>query len=303
MISIFSRQKNFDNEWIGHKGLNQLGLHAFRMRLANLCNRLRYAQTGLSKDQNCQTLRQNGFIAHKNFLETQVFETIRAEAEKAVQLSVGHTPISERNHTGFGSKQEHHWGFDRFDGGTLNRFININHDTMPAIQRFTGDTRLSNYSKTITGRTHKPGSIWIYLTVHGDETTGEDLQKNIHRDTFFSSMKFWYFLRPVTLADGPFAYVPKSQMLTKARSKWEQEKALSVIASEANPEIDGSFRIDETDLKNIGYESPQYITVPANTLVIADTLGFHHRGFAKKGKERLALYGNLRPHPFALFPN
>ena len=40
------------------------------------------------------------------------------------------------------------------------------------------------------------------------------------------------------------------------------------------------------------------LTCPANTLVLADVFGFHRRGRALQGRERLALYGWNRPYPF-----
>jgi hypothetical protein len=302
MISLFSRKKNFDDKWVGHKQLNKIGLHTFRIQLASFCNQIRYMQSGLANDPHCKKLREQGFLSVPNFLETNLFEAIKEEAEQAILRSKLETPIQERKKAGFGAKHIYPWGFDRFDGGTLNRFLNIDSALMPNIHTLSHDKRLSAYSKAITGRAHKPSSLWIYLTVQGDENSAEDLQKDIHRDTFFSSMKFWYFLRPVTIDDGPFTYIPYSHKLNKNRRKWEYKKALSVLDKPCQ-EKDGSFRIKEGCLKNMGLTKPKSITVPENTLVIADTFGFHKRGFAAKGRERLALYGNLRPHPFALFPN
>ena len=37
---------------------------------------------------------------------------------------------------------------------------------------------------------------------------------------------------------------------------------------------------------------------PANTLVLADVFGFHRRGAAVPGRQRLALYGWNRQYPF-----
>ena len=39
-------------------------------------------------------------------------------------------------------------------------------------------------------------------------------------------------------------------------------------------------------------------TVPANTLIIGDTHGFHRRGDAVPGTERFAVYGGMRRSPF-----
>ena len=41
-----------------------------------------------------------------------------------------------------------------------------------------------------------------------------DVQKVMHMDTFFITVKFWFFPEDVTIDDGPFCYVPKSNILT-----------------------------------------------------------------------------------------
>ncbi len=299
MLSIFSREKSFDDRWVGSSGLNALGLHIFRVKLARLCNTIRYQQTGLKDNNEIKKLRNSGYIKVSDFLPQKTFEAILTEAEESIQKSEAVTPVRARQKTGFGEKQQHSWGFDRFDGGTLNRFVNIDPATMPNIDRFCHEQRLTNYTKAITGRPHKPGAIWIYLTVHGDETINKDDQKSLHRDTFFSSMKFWYFLHPVSMSQGPFAYVTESHKLGSRRAEWESKQAKNAVQA-IRGQRESSFRIDSEGLAKLGLAEPTLHTVPANTLIIADTFGFHKRGQAEIGARRLALYGNLRPHPYAL---
>ena len=62
----------------------------------------------------------------------------------------------------------------------------------------------------------------------------------------------------------------------------------------------GSFRIEENKLAALGLPPPASFEVAANTLVVADTMGFHRRGAAQAGSRRLAVYGNRRPWPFGL---
>ncbi len=152
---------------------------------------------------------------------------------------------------GFGEKQPHCWGFDRYDGGTLNRFVNVDPVSMAACRQFAGDSRLAKLSRAITGMALSPTQAWVYLTLNGDQVAAPDLQKVLHRDTFFSSMKFWYYLDPVTEADGPFVYVPGSHKLTPERLLWEHKQAIiacqaagqsSALTSEQQSAVDGSFR-------------------------------------------------------------
>ena len=143
-----------------------------------------------------------------------------------------------------------------------------------------------------------PRKLDIYLTVHGEESRTPDLQKDLHRDTFFRALKFWLFLRPVTADDGPFEIVPGSHRLTPERLRWEQTTANAAIRHQLQPDVSGSFRIRENELEALGLPAPVSLPCQANTLVLADVFAFHRRGAALPGRQRLALYGWNRPYPF-----
>ena len=136
----------------------------------------------------------------------------------------------------------------------------------------------------------------IYLTVHGQEDATHDIQKDLHRDSYHRKMKYWYYLEPVAPDDGPFVYVPGSHKLTAERLEWERQQA----REHGIPGLwaDGAYRMASCDLKSMNLPEPQAVPVPANTLVIADTFGFHRRGDAKTGARRLAIYGQKKPMPF-----
>ena len=170
---------------------------------------------------------------------------------------------------------------------------------------------LLSLSRVITGMPFRQNQLWVYQTKNGDESAAPDLQKVLHRDTFFSSMKFWYFVEPVTEEDGPFVYVPGSHKLTKARLEWEQQRALVACeafrisrekwTAEQGLAVGGSFRIDEAELEELELPAPESYPVSENTLIVANTLGFHRRGDALPGTTRLAVYGNRRPmFPFGI---
>ena len=111
-------------------------------------------------------------------------------------------------------------------------------------------------------------------------------------------MKFWYFLWPVEPQDGPFEYVPGSHRLGARRLQWEQRTADAAIRHQRQPDVSGSFRINENALAELELPAPKAFTCPANTLVLADVFGFHRRGSALPGRRRLSLYGWNRPYPF-----
>ena len=100
----------------------------------------------------------------------------------------------------------------------------------------------------------------------------------LHADTFHPTVKAWLFLTDVAEDAGPFTYVPGSHRLTAERLAWERRMSLAARQS-ANAEIrQGSFRIDPAELPSLGLPPPRAFAVPANTLVVADTFGFHARG-------------------------
>lgn len=304
MISILSAKKTFTDPWIGSRYLNDHGLHRWRMRLAEACAGVRRRFSPpypASMNHAVGQLERQGFAVVPDFLATGAFTALAAEVEQAFAALAQERPVAENTTPGFGAPQPFPGGFDRYDGGTLNRFIHIDPAKHPAAARLARDRRLDPLTSAVCGKPHAAHKTQLYLTVNGREEQNADIQKVLHRDTYFSSMKFWYFLRPVTAEDGPFTYVPGSHRLTEQRLAWEQEIASAIVHQHGKQENEGgSFRIGEHELAGLGLGQPVAVTCAENTLVIANTLGFHRRGDARPGRSRLAIYGWRRPYPFGL---
>jgi len=311
MFSILSARKNFNDRWIGNPALNRAGLHRLRLRAAAQATRVRRAQVLGRRDDAARALIDKGIAVIPDFLPVEAFHRVREEARKAAALAERDVDPEAGDRAGFGPKRDHPWGFDRSDGGTLNRFITLDGQTMPGCSALARDKRLRVLSRAVTGIAVPAKFSWIYQTFNGDEVKTPDVQRALHRDTFFDSMKYWYFIEPVSLDDGPFEYVQSSHHLTAERLDWEFEIAqVGWTAAQKGPgnfteaeklAVGGSFRIDESELERLNL--PQVTSYPgaANTLVMANTFGFHRRGQATPGTRRLAIYGNRRPKlPFGL---
>ncbi len=302
MLSIFTSKRTFDDKWIGHPFLNRHRLHRWRMNSARTCVQVRKFLSppfGRQMEEAVQQLDDEGFAVIGEFLPVDAFAQLSAEVETAFRDLENVRPVGENRVPGFGSKQHFPGGFDRYDGGTLNRFLTIGASRLPASTRFAYDARLAPLTRAVCGLPHDPRKTHLYLTIHGSEQDNPDLQKVFHRDTYFSSMKLWYFVRPVTSDDGPFVYVPRSHLLTSERLDWEERVANLAAEGLANVEDrGGSFRISEQQITELHLPRPVTITCAANTLVIANTLGFHRRGDARPGRQRVAIYGWHRPFPF-----
>jgi hypothetical protein len=112
-------------------------------------------------------------------------------------------------------------------------------------------------------------------------------------------MKAWYFLEDVADDEGPLTYVPGSHRLTPARLAWERDMSLRAPDGLDRLSSRGSFRIENKDLAALGLGPARRFAVPANTLVVVDTNGFHARAQSQRASKRIEIwaYGRRR-NPF-----
>lgn len=305
MYSIFTNKKGFEDYWLGNHFLNKMDLHVKRVKMADRANGIRRALAFADDNEWSRLFVKNGFVAVPDFLPKAEFAQLAEYVKNCIEESKVESPILPPSGRGFGKKVSFKGGFDRYDGGTLNRFLEIDLSETSPIDPFMKSEMLNSLCKVVSGSSFDKQKLQIYLNVNGEENTNPDLQKLLHRDSFHNVLKYWYFLEDVEPNDGPFAYVPGSHIMTTERLAWERKKALQacgVVKKEngKNYPRSGSFRIDDVDLAQLGLPQAESIVVPANTLVLADTNGFHRRGDAKIGTHRMALYGWKRPWPFGV---
>jgi hypothetical protein len=127
-----------------------------------------------------------------------------------------------------------------------------------------------------------------------------DVQKVLHMDTFFPTVKFWFFPQDVTIKDGPFCYVAGSNILTDRRKRWMRKQWEDIIDGKVDPRrtyghAEGSLRVFDKELIEMGFDPEcRAYPVKANTLVIANTFGFHARGEVSNTVIRQAIHGSIR---------
>jgi hypothetical protein len=293
--SILTSAKSFADPWVGNPTLNRLGLHPARIALANSMLRLRRLQSG-PRDQapELTTLYRDGVVVLENFLPSAHFGRLQSEVREVCAQAARRHPIQESTEKGFGRKKPFDGGFDRYDGGTLNRFHEITEERTPCCAALLRSETLRQYCQLAAGYRFRPAKVWIGEIINGDQRDNPDDQKRFHRDTFHSATKLWYFTEDVAQEQGPFSYVPGSHRMNRERYRWEYHR--SVEAARKNR--GGAFRITEEELGELGLPAPRTFPVKANTLVIADVRGFHRRGDAEPGSRRVALHASFRPSPF-----
>ncbi|HSI57706.1 MAG TPA: phytanoyl-CoA dioxygenase family protein [Ideonella sp.] len=278
-LALLSSAKSFvDNPILGSRWLNARGLHVGRLRLAHAmthARRERLAHRVSPEDR--AAFERDGFVLRRELLPPAQFAALRE------QLLAQAAPAREM-----------------LQGDTVTRRIAVDaalRRQVPALQPFIAHPAWQGLTRYVAGYRREP---WVYVQSILSQTreAPPDPQTHLHADTFHPTMKAWYFLTDVAEDEGPFCYVPGSHRLTPQRLAWEQ--AMSLRASEQADRYSarGSFRIAEAELAALGLPPPRRFAVPANTLIVADTFGFHARGPSARPSTRIELWGYDRRNPF-----
>jgi len=279
LAELASGAKSFkSNPLIGSPWLNERGLHIARLRKAeSMADSRRRRLTHLVDSEDAESFARDGYVVRRNALPDEVFARLRNQV------------------------QDHEFpAQEMLQGNAVTRFIPITRammDTHVDLGVFMLGRLFQGLLRYVAAANAEP--ISFIHTVFAEPHRGlRDPQTLFHSDTFHSTAKAWYFLTDVVDDGGPLTYVPGSHRMTPARLAWEREQSLSARSDPNNHHAHGSFRVSEEQLRELGYVAPVRIAVPANTLVVADTHGFHARAASEKPTVRLSLYGSLRRNPF-----
>lgn len=125
-----------------------------------------------------------------------------------------------------------------------------------------------------------------------------DNQKNLHVDTFFPALKFWWFSQDVSEDDGAFVYVKRSTEQTTEYYNWLYEQSVRICEKtyddwRLKDHEEGSLRVSEIELERMNLKATP-VEVKKNTLVLGNVGGFHGRGNTKKPFTRNAIHGSIR---------
>ena len=279
IAQLATATKSFErNPVIGSRRLNEWGLHARRVAFAHrLANARRRKLAGLISEDDREAFERDGFVVRPDFLLPGHFSAllrqIRAYRGPLREISEGDTIMRKI----------------ALDGRALAR--------LPALGAALRSPTWRGMIRYVGSRDAEP-VVWIQSILRHARTGPADPQTLLHADTFHPTVKAWLFLSDVAEDAGPFTYVPGSHRLTAERLAWEQRMSLAARCS-PNAEVrEGSFRIDPGELALLGLPQPRSFSVPANTLVIADTFGFHARGPSTGPSLRVEIWAYGRRSPF-----
>jgi len=281
-MQLLTGAKSFlDNPLIGSERLNRRGLHVRRVKLAHAMAERRRTRLAKRADPvDIASFESNGFVMKRDFLPPDIFAALRE------QLLAWQGPAREM-----------------VQGDTITRRYAADPellDAVPAMRAFLRDRRWRALARYVASFDIEP-LLYVQAILSQRYDAAPDPQTNLHADTFHPTMKAWLFLEDVTLEDGPLTYVAGSHRLTPERLAWEHGRSLTARSEGDYLSARGSFRIERGQLPLLGLPDPTAFDVPANTLVIADTFGFHARGRSERASTRLELFAYSRRNPFLPF--
>lgn len=279
LASLATGAKSFvDNPLIGSPTLNRRGLHAARVRLAHaMAEQRRTRLAGLIPAEDRAAFDRDGFVVVRDFLPPALFATL---CDRLVRGR-------------FAAR-------DMQQGDTITRRTPIDPTMLaavPELRQLLRDPRWRGLNRYVGSYDSEP-RIYLQTILAGVCDAPPDPQVDLHADTFHPTVKAWLFLTDVAADEGPLTYVPGSHRPTPARLAWERRRSERVLAEGDRLSQRGSLRVARDELGRLGLPDPVAFAVPANTLVVADTSGFHARGPSVRPSTRVEIWAYGRRTPF-----
>jgi hypothetical protein len=278
-LQVFTGAKTFGaNPILASAKLNRRGLHAWRTRLAHrMADRRRARLRHLLTADELAAFKANGYLVKPDFLPADDFAALVDEIGRyrgEILEFIEGRAVTRRVPLGFAATRR-----------------------LPQCRRLTGSVAWHRLLRFVAG-CNTPAGVFVQEIVTRAESPEIDPQTRLHMDTFHPTAKAWLFLNDVAEDQGPLTYVPGSHRPTTRRLAWQRRRS---VAISLGPTAGGAFRIEEGELKRLRLPPPVRFAVPANTLIVADTYGFHARGEGVGSSRRLEIYAISRDSPFTPF--
>lgn len=273
-----SAKSFLDNPILGSQRLNRSGLHRGRVRLAAaMCRWRRHRLSKGVRSDWREAFDRDGYVAINNIVPAEQFAALR----QAILAFEG--PAREMR-----------------QGDAITRRLAVDPAMLraiPQLREFLTRADVRALLHYVAGFRIEP-LHYIQSIVTHDGGDSADPQETLHADAFHSSLKAWLFLNPVAEDEAPFRFVPGSHRMEGGRLEWEYRRSLADPRSIDRLSARGSPRVEDGDLAQMGLPAAIALAVPANTLVVADTLGFHARGASARPVKRIEIWSYARRNPF-----
>ena len=277
---------------------NRLGYQIFRMltgRLIITLRRMKQRETG-DKDFECylNEIRKNGIVVIPDFLPSHTFLDIKKEVKHLEE------------HMEFRPHRQHK---SRKPVKLLEGAIDLKPDgeRCQNIYSFlTKNPLITRIAEAVTGvsiRGLPDVTLWEHKIRSDGEYIDNDLENILHSDLHLATVKAYYLINETTRENGAFVYAKGSQEMTFTRLKHEYTHSVYNAALKRGKNIpvfmlgrrgdQTRIIIPESDLTAMGVQEC-FIEGGPNTLIIANTFGFHRRGEFELGSIRKEVLLNFR---------
>jgi hypothetical protein len=279
VAALATGAKSFrDNPVIGSPVANRAGLHVVRVRLAHrMAEWRRQRLSALICEDDRAAFERDGFLLKPDFLPAADYAALKEQV------------LSFRGP----ARQQ-------FQGDAMTRRIPLDRQAMaclPALRCLVESPEWLGLVRYVGSFKLEP-LIYIQTIFSQVRKAAPDPQTRLHADAFHPSVKAWFFLTDVAENDGPFIYVPGSHQPTRRRLSWERRASITAARSTDFQSARGSLRITPETVRRLGFGEPKAFAVPQNTLVVADTVGFHARGLSARPSVRVEIWAYGRRNPF-----
>jgi hypothetical protein len=259
-----------DAKTVDSRALNLAGAQPFRSVLARFLYNLRRG----SHDPMIAELSRTGIIVCEDFLHPVAFTAVEREVEG--YMSESSPKILHKD----GTTEVRHFSLATVDS-----------ERFPHLEQWRGHRQVMALASAAERRNCRRGdgsSLVEHLSV-GDYSQ-PDSQTELHLDTFFHTHKIWLYLDDVSTENAAFVYVPGSHLLDRVRLRHDYLESTSTNGA--------SRRVSEDEVRSRGLER-RIVSCPRNTLVVANTCGYHCRSVGEAGASRRALHKAFRFNPFS----
>jgi len=283
LAQLFTGAKSFaDNPILGCPAFNRRGLHAARVSVAHWFARARRGRLSHLISQGArEAFDRQGFVARPGFLRTAEFDQMVAEVKRFRGA-----------------------GRETVQGDAITRRIALNPAAlrrMPSLKKLVASAEFQGLIRYAGSFDAEP-MLYLQTVLTKARIGAPDPQLTLHADAFHPTVKAWLFLTDVKADAAAFTFVPGSHRLTPERLAWEHRMSIGASRSSDPLTRRGSFRIDPGELNSLNLPQPMAFDVSANTLVVADTFGFHARGPSTTPSFRVEVWAYGRHNPFMLWP-
>jgi hypothetical protein len=266
LSEIFSASKGVQSQ-----ALNRAGVQPFRAVSA----RLLYRIAAVGRPEQLEDLTTRGIVILEDFLPPEEFTQLCTEAAELAELGPP-TAIDED-----GSSRCYRWSLPPDE-----------HNRFPSLTDWTDQPRLIELASAAEQRALRPHEgMRVLEHLHLGDPRVHDGQTDLHIDALYNTHKLWLYLDDVTPDHAPLVYVPMSHKLDWVRLRGDYLESIG--------ENFGSRKIGDEEVLRRGLETV-VVTCPRNTLVLANTCGYHCRAVGAPGATRRSLHMMFRSNPFSI---